>query len=114
MEVETEWSKVEEFLYTIYMGLWVLVVYVRWFAGLDIFFSLYLRRIKKREEQLESEIAYTSAVPNGYEKEKLEPELKLVKKDRCKMEEKRREAFVVNCIQVLQKRFSTVSYTISS
>lgn len=114
MEFKTEWSKVREILHTVYMGLWVLLIYGHWFAGLDIFFSLYLNKIKKREVQLYSQVTCNKTFTNDGEREILEAELELVKKDISKIKERRKEAFMINCLKVLQRRFPEVIHNTSS
>lgn len=104
MEFQIEWGKVQDLFCVIYMGLWVLVIYVRWLIGLDIFFSLCLARLKKHKNKLEIQLSYFVNTLTPVEQEKLKAELDLVSKDIIQLESKKKNAFSKNCIDVLQKR----------
>lgn len=104
MEFQIEWGKVQDLFCVIYMGLWVLVIYARWFIGLDIFFSLCISRLKKHKNKLEIQLSYFVNTLTPVEQEKLKAELALVSKDIIQLESKKKSAFSKNCTDVLQRR----------
>lgn len=114
MGFQIDWGKIQDLFCVIYMGLWVLVVYVRWVVGLDVFFSLCISRLKKHQNKLEMQLNYFVDTLTPYEQEKLRAELDLVNKDIIQLENKKRKAFVKNCIDVLQTRFQRRNHPVCS
>lgn len=104
------YNKIQQILYVMYTGLWVLFVYIRWIFGLDIFFSLSLHRLEKRKIDLQMQLSCLTGKLTKDEKKVLSSAVELIVKDISQLEQKKKEVFVKTCKEVLQQRFSKGLY----